>query len=99
VDEDKFFPAAIQDDPQMYWEQKGGKTTPVVDFAVYTKNRCFRIPGSSKFKAFKANLEFPGEEFFMQTQVVGTEDAKVDIDIIQDQPSLSHAEKPGGTTF
>ena len=42
------------------------KQKPILDLGVYTKNRAFRLPGSSKFEDY-TKLAFPKEELFMNT--------------------------------
>ena len=43
---------------------------PILDLNVYTKNRCFRIPGSTKWpKRFETNPPLPTYELFMLSRM------------------------------
>jgi hypothetical protein len=50
-------------------EMKCPKTgEPLVDLKVYTKNRVFRVPGSSKLRGYRA-VPLPTREFFMASRL------------------------------
>ena len=52
----------ISSNPDMYDEKK----KPIIDFGVYTKNRAFRLPGSTKFSE-KQKLAFPSLDTFQNS--------------------------------
>lgn len=52
----------LQQDPDMYTSEG----EPIIDFGVYTRNRAFRIPGSSKSDDYK-EMKLPEKDFFMAT--------------------------------
>ena len=46
----------------------GDKSKPIVDLTIYTKNRLFRVPGSSKWEDY-TQQPLPNRQFFMQTRM------------------------------
>ena len=46
----------------------GRKRRPIVDLKIYTKNRTFRVPGSSKWKDYHP-LPLPSLQFFIDTRM------------------------------
>ena len=41
---------------------------PIIDLGIYTKNRNFRVPGSSKYHGFH-RVPLPTQEFFMANRM------------------------------
>ena len=46
----------------------GWKKKPIIDLSIYTKNRNFRVPGSSKHAGFK-QISISSRDFFMATRM------------------------------
>ena len=57
----------IKDEPLMWCSTT---TKPILDMRVYTKNRCWRVPGSTKWPDHSGrNLPLPSMEMFLQTRM------------------------------
>ena len=57
----------IKEEPLMWCSST---VKPILDLKVYTKNRCFRIPGSTKWpKHFETNPPLPPHELFMLSRM------------------------------
>jgi len=65
----------------MFWADK---RCPIVDLKIYTKDRLFRVPGSSKWEEY-TQIPMPTRQFFMNTRMA---DRYVRPDITTDQVSL-----------
>ena len=62
----------LQNDPQMMRSEEdcpGGES--IIDWGVYTKNRAFRLPGSSKEKNYR-QLPFPERDFFLRCVIANS---------------------------
>ena len=69
----------------------GRKRKPIVDLDIYTKNRPFRVPGSSKYENYYP-IPLPSWQFFLDTRMA---DRKTKADIMTSQlailsPSVEH---------
>ena len=62
----------------------GRKRRPIVDLTIYTRNRTFRVPGSSKWKDYHPR-PLPSLEFFLDTRMA---DRRTQPDVLTPELSI-----------
>lgn len=74
--------------PELFW-QKRQESACIIDTSIYTKNRCLRVPGSTKANENQPPQQLPSKDVFMVTRMCDTR-AKVNVTVPPMPVTFSH---------